>query len=57
MLAGSAIYLLSEKGGLNFLYTQPHWVDGEYGVEVLEPGYWTDTDPGREPNSISVERP
>jgi hypothetical protein len=30
-------------------YIQPHWVDGGYGVEVLAPGYWTDTEkePGR----------
>jgi len=23
-------------------YVPPRWVDGGYGVEVLEPGYWTD---------------
>jgi hypothetical protein len=23
-------------------YVQPRWVDGGYGVQVLEPGYWTD---------------
>jgi hypothetical protein len=22
-------------------YIQPRWVDGGYGVQVLEPGYWT----------------
>ena len=22
-------------------YVQPRWVDGGYGVQVLEPGYWT----------------
>jgi len=27
----------------NRRYVQPHWVDGGYGVEVLEPGYWVDT--------------
>jgi hypothetical protein len=46
-----------EKPAKKRAYVQPNWVDGGYGVEVLEPGYWTDTDPGREPNSISVERP
>ena len=24
------------------IYVQPHWVDGGYGVQVLQPGYWTD---------------
>jgi hypothetical protein len=24
------------------IYVQPRWVDGGYGVEVLQPGYWTD---------------
>jgi hypothetical protein len=23
-------------------YVQPRWVDGGYGVQVLQPGYWTD---------------
>jgi len=23
------------------MYIQPHWVDGGYGVQVLQPGYWT----------------
>jgi F0F1-type ATP synthase membrane subunit c/vacuolar-type H+-ATPase subunit K len=27
----------------NRRYVQPRWVDGGYGVEVLEPGYWIDT--------------
>jgi hypothetical protein len=26
----------------NRIYVQPRWVDGGYGVEVLQPGYWTD---------------
>jgi hypothetical protein len=26
----------------NRIYVQPRWVDGGYGVQVLEPGYWTD---------------
>ena len=25
----------------NGVYVQPRWVDGGYGVEVLQPGYWT----------------
>jgi hypothetical protein len=24
------------------IYVQPRWVDGGYGVEVLQPGYWAD---------------
>ena len=24
----------------NRIYVQPRWVDGGYGVQVLEPGYW-----------------
>ena len=23
-------------------YVQPRWVDGGYGVQVLQPGYWTE---------------
>jgi hypothetical protein len=23
------------------VYVQPHWVDGGYAVQVLQPGYWT----------------
>jgi hypothetical protein len=23
------------------IYVQPRWVDGGYGVQVLQPGYWT----------------
>jgi len=26
----------------NKIYVQPRWVDGGYGVQVLQPGYWTD---------------
>ena len=26
----------------NRIYVQPRWVDGGYGVEVLQPGYWAD---------------
>jgi hypothetical protein len=26
----------------NRIYVQPHWVDGGYGVQVLQPGYWID---------------
>ena|SRR5918996_4793014 len=25
----------------NRVYVRPRWVDGGYGVEVLQPGYWT----------------
>jgi hypothetical protein len=25
----------------NKIYVRPRWVDGGFGVEVLEPGYWT----------------
>ena len=28
----------AEKG----IYVEPRWVDGGYGVEVLQPGYWAD---------------
>ena len=26
----------------NKIYVQPRWVDGGYGVQVLQPGYWAD---------------
>lgn len=26
----------------NRIYVKPRWVDGGHGVQVLEPGYWTD---------------
>lgn len=26
----------------NKIYVRPRWVDAGFGVEVLEPGYWTD---------------
>jgi len=26
----------------NRIYIQPRWVDGGYGVQVLQPGYWAD---------------
>jgi hypothetical protein len=26
----------------NRIYVPPRWVDGGHGVEVLQPGYWTD---------------
>ena len=26
------------------IYVQPHWVNGGYGVEILQPGYWTGTE-------------
>src|SRR5712692_7639670 len=34
----------AEKPAKKGIYVQPHWVDGGYGVEVLEPGHWTDTE-------------
>ena len=32
----------SSEPAENRIYVQPRWVDGGYGVEVLQPGYWTD---------------
>lgn len=32
----------SEEPATNGIYVPPRWVDGGHGVEVLEPGYWTD---------------
>jgi hypothetical protein len=29
------------KPAENRIYIHPRWVDGGYGVQVLEPGYWT----------------
>jgi hypothetical protein len=26
----------------NRIYVQPRWVDGGYGVQVLQPGYWAE---------------
>ena len=26
------------------IYVPPRWVDGGYGVQVLEPGYWVDSE-------------
>ena len=26
---------------VNGMYVQPRWVDGGYGVQVSQPGYWT----------------
>jgi len=26
----------------NRIYVQPRWVDGGYGVQLLQPGNWTD---------------
>jgi hypothetical protein len=28
----------------NRIYVPPRWVQGEYGVEILEPGRWVDVD-------------
>jgi len=27
---------------VNRIYVQPRWVDGGFGVQVLQPGYWAD---------------
>jgi hypothetical protein len=32
----------SKEPDTNRIYVPPRWVDGGYGVQVLEPGYWTD---------------
>jgi hypothetical protein len=31
----------ARKPAENRIYVQPRWVDGGYGVEVLQPGHWT----------------
>jgi hypothetical protein len=36
-----------EKPDKKRIYVQPHWVDGGNGVQILEPGHWVDTEPGR----------
>jgi len=43
----SAPTMEAEKPDQKRTYVQPHWVDGGYGVEILEPGHWIDTEPGR----------
>ena len=37
-----ALPVESEKLPKKTRYVQPRWVDGGYGVEVSEPGYWAD---------------
>ena len=32
----------SSEPTANKIYVQPRWVDGGYGVQVLQPGYWAD---------------
>jgi hypothetical protein len=32
----------SKKPATNRVYVQPRWVDGGHGVELLQPGYWTE---------------
>ena len=32
----------SSEPAANKIYVQPRWVDGGYGVQVLQPGYWAD---------------
>jgi hypothetical protein len=54
----SAPIMEPEKPNQKRTYVQPHWVDGGYGVEILEPGHWIDAWPGRCPvglNSMRVE--
>lgn len=36
-----------EKPDKKRTYVQPHWVDGGYGVEILEPGHWIDAETRR----------
>jgi len=43
----SAPNMEPEKPDKKRTYVQPHWVDGGHGVEILEPGHWIDTEPGR----------
>lgn len=31
------------------IYVQPRWVDGGYGVQVLQPGHWVDAGKSPEP--------
>ncbi|HEU4343497.1 MAG TPA: hypothetical protein VFU31_18260 [Candidatus Binatia bacterium] len=38
----SAPAVESKEPAKNRVYVAPRWVDSEYGVQVLEPGYWTD---------------
>jgi hypothetical protein len=37
----------AEKPQANRVYVPPRWVDGGYGVEILVPGYWSETEPAR----------
>jgi hypothetical protein len=39
----------AREAAANRIYVQPRWVDGGYGVQVLQPGYWADPKqaPGR----------
>jgi hypothetical protein len=32
----------SRQPVINRIYVPPRWTDGGYGVQVLQPGYWTD---------------
>jgi hypothetical protein len=33
----------SREAGRAGTYVYPQWVDGGHGVEILRPGYWSDT--------------
>lgn len=35
----------SKEPAKDRVYVAPRWVEGEYGVQVLEPGYWTEPPP------------
>ena len=39
--SSSALTTAASVPAENRVYVQPHWVDGGYGVQVLQPGYWT----------------
>ena len=35
------VFAQASEATENRVYVQPRWVDGGYGVQVLQPGYWT----------------
>ncbi len=43
-LSSLSLYQTPNPGNLpkREIYVQPQWVDGGYGVQVLEPGHWGD---------------
>src|SRR5262249_44317486 len=36
------VFAQASEATENRVYVQPRWVDGGYGVQVLQPGYWAD---------------